>query len=72
LLLLTLFYRKKNKLQKVINEKEHELFVQERIKLENEQEIERVLGMLEGQAIERDRIAGEIHDGVGGDLAGLN
>jgi len=71
LLLLTLFYRKKNKLQKVINEKEHELFVQERIKLENEQEIERVLGMLEGQAIERDRIAGEIHDGVGGDLAGI-
>lgn len=71
LLLLTLFYRKKNKMQKVISEKEHELFVQERIKLENEQEIERVVGMLEGQATERDRIAGEIHDGIGGDLAGI-
>jgi two-component system NarL family sensor kinase len=71
LLFLTLFYRNKNKLQKVINEKEQELFLQEKIKLENEQEIERVLGILEGQATERDRIASEIHDGIGGELAGI-
>lgn len=71
LLFLTLFYRNKNKLQKVINEKEHELYLQEKIKLENEQEIERVLGILEGQATERNRIASEIHDGIGGELAGI-
>ena len=71
LLLLTLFYKKKNKLQKVINQKEHELFVQEKTKIENEQEIKRVRAILEGQSTERDRIASEIHDGVGGELAGI-
>ncbi len=71
LLILTFFYRNKNKLQKIINEKEQELFLQEKIKLENEHEIDRILGVLEGQATERDRIASEIHDGIGGELAGI-
>lgn len=71
LLILTIFYRNKNKLQKIINEKEQELFLQEKIKLENEHEIDRILGVLEGQATERDRIASEIHDGIGGELAGI-
>jgi len=71
LLALTLFYRKKNKLQKVINANEHKLFVQEKLYLETQNEVERMSGILEGQSAERDRIASEIHDGIGGELAGI-
>jgi signal transduction histidine kinase len=71
LLVLTLFYRKKNKLQKVINSKEHKLFLQEKLNLETQNEVEKMSGILEGQTVERDRIASEIHDGIGGELAGI-
>jgi signal transduction histidine kinase len=71
LLALTLFYRKKNKLQKVINLKEQMLFVQEKLNLETQNELERMSGILQGQSAERARIASEIHDGIGGELAGI-
>jgi two-component system, NarL family, sensor kinase len=71
LILLLLFYKNRIKLQKIINEKENKLFVQEKQKLQQEQEIKRILGVVQGQDEERNRIAQEIHDGVGGTLAGV-
>lgn len=68
---LLLFYRNRIKLQKIISQKETELFLQEKTKLQQEQELKRVIGLVEGQDQERNRIAKEIHDGVGGELAGI-
>ena len=71
ILFLMFFYRNRVKLQKIISEKENKLFVQEKQKLQQEQEIKRILGVVQGQDEERNRIAQEIHDGVGGTLAGV-
>ncbi|MCF6130832.1 tetratricopeptide repeat-containing sensor histidine kinase [Flavobacterium wongokense] len=71
LLALVLFYRNRIKLQKVIQEKENELFLKEKTELQQQQELERITGIVEGQDQERNRFAKEIHDGVGGDLAGI-
>lgn len=71
LMLLLFFYRNRIKLQKIISQKENELFVQEKVKLQQEQELKRIIGHVEGQDIERNRIAKEIHDGIGGELAGI-
>lgn len=71
-LLFALFiYRTRVRTQKIIREKEKLIFEQEKTQLRQEQELKRVLGVLEGQDQERNRIAREIHDGVGGKLAGI-
>lgn len=70
-LLLVLFFRHRSKTQKIINETENKIFQQEKERLKQEQELKRVLGVIEGQDQERNRIAKEIHDGVGGQLAGI-
>lgn len=64
LTILLFFYRHRIKVQKIINEKEKELSNQEK-------ELKRIQGLVEGQNQERNRIAREIHDGVGGKLAGI-
>lgn len=71
LLILVFFYRNRIKLQKVIQEKENELFLKEKTELQQQQELERITGIVEGQDQERNRVAKEIHDGVGGSLAGI-
>jgi two-component system, NarL family, sensor kinase len=71
LILLLLFYKNRIKLQKIINENENIRFNQEKQKLQQDQEIKRMLGLVQGQDEERNRIAQEIHDGVGGSLAGI-
>ena len=70
-LFLMFFYRNSVKLQKIINVKENQLFAQEKTQLKQEQELKRILGVVEGQDEERNRLAKEIHDGVGGTLAGV-
>ena len=71
LLVLVFFYRNRIKLQKVIREKENEIFLKEKTELQQQQELERMTGIVQGQDNERNRIAKEIHDGIGGDLAGI-
>lgn len=71
LLFLMLFFKNRLKLQKIISLTENKLFVQEKFKLQQEQELKRILGVVQGQDDERNRIAKEIHDGVGGTLAGV-
>ncbi len=64
LTILLFFYKHRIKVQKIISEKEKELSNQEK-------ELKRIQGLVEGQNQERNRIAREIHDGVGGKLAGI-
>jgi two-component system NarL family sensor kinase len=71
LLILVFFYRNRIKLQRVIREKEKELFLKEKTELQQQQELEHITGIVEGQDQERNRVAKEIHDGVGGHLAGI-
>ena len=64
-------YKQRIKTQKIIAENENKLHQQEVIKLENEKELKRILGVVEGQDQERNRLAQDIHDGIGGALAGI-
>ncbi len=71
ILSLVLFYRNQIKSQNIIRENETKLYQQEKQRQQQEQELKRILGIAEGQENERNRIAKEIHDGIGGKLAGL-
>ena len=68
-MLFLLWY--KIKLQKVISLKENEINKQEIFRLEQDQELKRMNSIMEGQDLERSRLAKEIHDGIGGSLAGI-
>ena len=71
LLLLLFFYKHRIKTQQRIREKEQLLYEKEKEKLEQQQEIKRIEGQIEGEEREKNRIAKELHDGVGGQLAGI-
>lgn len=71
LLIFLLFYKQRIKTQKIIGENENKIHAQEVIRLENENELKRILGVVEGQDQERNRLAQDIHDGIGGTLAGI-
>jgi two-component system, NarL family, sensor kinase len=71
LVLVILFFKNRINTQKIIAQKENQLFLQEKERLLKEQELEKIVGVLEGQKLERSRIAKEIHDGIGGKLAGI-
>lgn len=63
--LLILYYRYRITSQKTISRKEKE-------HLKKEQEIIQIKAQIAGQDKERHRIAKELHDGLGGQLAGVN
>jgi two-component system NarL family sensor kinase len=71
LVLLLVFYKNRIKSQKVIRDKENKIFEQEKEQLRQDVELKRITGVLQGQDQERNRMAKEIHDGVGGKLAGI-
>lgn len=71
LLIFLFFYKQRVKTQKIIAENENKIHIQEVARLENEKELKRVLGVVEGQDQERNRLAQDIHDGIGGTLAGI-
>lgn len=71
LIVIAFWYKNKVKTQKIINEKEHKIHQQEVTRLEQEKELKKIVGIIEGQDKERNRLAKEIHDGIGGDLAGI-
>jgi two-component system, NarL family, sensor kinase len=70
-LIVLFFFWQRIKTQKIIRAKENLLFLEEKKRLQSEQELERITGVLDGQEQERNRVAQEIHDGVGGKLAGI-
>lgn len=71
LLIALWVYKNRIRTQKIINEKESEIHKKEIVRLEQEKELKRITGVVQGQDQERNRIAKEIHDGIGGTLAGV-
>ncbi|WP_395043541.1 sensor histidine kinase, partial [Flavobacterium sp.] len=65
------FYRYRLKLQLLISIKEEKIHKQEVVRLTQERELNKINGILDGQEIERNRLAQEIHDGIGASLAGI-
>lgn len=68
---LFFFYRYRIKLLHIVSIKEEKIHKQEVIRLEQERELNKINGILDGQEIERNRLAQEIHDGIGASLAGI-
>lgn len=64
LLLLAVFYRQRMRYQETITEQDKLLF-------EKEKETIKAKNLIEGQNMERNRIAKELHDGVGGRLSAI-
>lgn len=69
---LFLFYRHRAKTQKTIREQEQQLYEQEKTQLQQERQLKETQALIRGQDKERERIAKELHDGIGGQLAGIN
>lgn len=71
LVLILLYYKKRIKIQKILKENQEKIFSQEKEKLEQMNEIQRISGIIKGQEKERNRLAKEIHDGLGGSISDL-
>lgn len=69
--LLVFVYRYKNKSQKLIQKQEQKLHQQEKEQLQQTQKLQRIAGFMQGEEKEKNRIALELHDGIGGKLAGI-
>ena len=68
---LSFVYYQKQKAQLLINKKQQEISNQKNKALVKEQELELIKAEIEGQDKERIRIAQELHDSVGGNLAAI-
>lgn len=69
---LFLFYKHRAKTQKMIRLQESKLYEKEKERLQQEQKLKATQALIEGQDKERERIAKELHDGIGGQLASVN
>ncbi len=72
LIILFLFYRNRAKTQNTIRLQEQKLHAKEKERLEQEKALKETQALVAGQDKERERIAKELHDGVGGQLASIN
>lgn len=68
---LVLFYRQKLKNKQILAHKIEEINKQKIYSLLQEQEVNAIKSEIEGRANERKRIAQDLHDGVGGNLASI-
>lgn len=69
--ILLIVYYQKLKTQKALAKKQEELNAKQILTLKKEQELKNIRASIEGQEKERKRIAQELHDAVGGSLAGI-
>jgi signal transduction histidine kinase len=72
LLALFLIYKQRVKTQKTIRAQEQKLYEKETERLQQEKKLKETQALIKGQDKERDRIAQELHDGIGGQLASIN
>ncbi|CAL2081405.1 tetratricopeptide repeat protein [Tenacibaculum sp. 190524A02b] len=70
-ILIAFMYRNRVLSQKTIRAKEAELHQKEKEQLQQEQKIKRIEGYVAGEEKEKNRIALELHDGIGGQLSGI-
>jgi signal transduction histidine kinase len=66
-----LWLRHRIKTQRLLRINETKLLRHKFVTLKQEQELKRMKNVLEGQELERNRLSKEIHDGIGGSLAGI-
>lgn len=66
-----LFLVKRNRYRQNMAEKQKQLQEQKIIQLEKEKQLIATRSLLEGEEIERTRLAGDLHDGLGGLLTGV-
>lgn len=71
LISIVIVYRKKIATEKLLNLKNEEIHRQKITELLKEQSLKSAHELLRGQELERQRIAKDLHDGVGGALAGI-
>lgn len=71
LILLVFIYRNKIQAQKRIAIQNKKLYQQEKEQLQQAQKIKRIEGFIAGEEKEKNRIATELHDGIGGELSGI-
>lgn len=71
LVLVVFIFRYRITSQKLIRKQEQQLFINEKEKLEQEKELQSTKAYIDGQEKEKNRIALELHDGIVGDLVGL-
>jgi signal transduction histidine kinase len=64
-------YRNKSRANKLLALKTEELYQQKTMDLLKQQRLKTMQNLISGQEMERHRIAGELHDGIGGALAGI-
>ncbi len=69
--ILLIFYQQKIKAQSILAIRNEELNQQKTLELIKDFELKTIKAQLEGQEKEKLRIASELHDGVGGNLAGI-
>ena len=72
LLALFLIYKQRVKTQKTVRAQEQKLYEKETERLQQEKKLKETQALIKGQDKERDRIAQELHDGIGGQLASIN
>jgi signal transduction histidine kinase len=65
------FYTQKIRIEKIINEQQHEIDMQKIRELEDKISITNMQSMIVGQEKERSRIAGDLHDSLGGLLSAV-
>ncbi|CAL2090755.1 conserved protein of unknown function [Tenacibaculum sp. 190524A02b] len=70
-ILIAFMYRNRVQSQKTIRAKEAELHQKEKEQLQQQQRIKRIEGYVAGEEKEKNRIALELHDGIGGQLSGI-
>lgn len=68
---IVLFYKQKLKTEKLIAQKTEEINKKEIYSLIQQQEVNAIKSVIEGRDKERKRIAQELHDGIGGNLASI-
>ncbi len=69
--ILLFMYRQRLKTQKLINIQKEKINRQRSMEIKKDKKIVEMKSMLAGQEIERKRVAQELHDGLGGSLAGV-
>ncbi|CAL2105736.1 conserved hypothetical protein [Tenacibaculum sp. 190524A02b] len=70
-ILLLLIYKFRIKSQKTIQLQQSKLHQKEKEQLQQQQRIKRIEGYVAGEEKEKNRIALELHDGIGGQLSGI-
>ncbi len=71
LILMVFLYRYRVQSQKIIRKQEQQLHLQEKQQLEQLQKIKRIESFIAGEEKEKNRIAEELHDGIGAQLSGI-